>query len=75
MNVAQGLATTVLQQTIGKTCTTKLSTTCLTFMQKPNRATPVALEQFHTHEYIDLLDIHAETTQSHSCSTNAVPHS
>ena len=24
-------------------------------MQKPNRATPVALEQFHTHDYIDFL--------------------
>jgi acetoin utilization deacetylase AcuC-like enzyme len=24
-------------------------------LQKPNRATPVALEQFHTHEYIDFL--------------------
>ncbi len=31
------------------------STTCLTLLQKPNRATPVALEQFHTHEYIDFL--------------------
>jgi len=27
----------------------------LTLLQKPNRATPVALEQFHTHEYIDFL--------------------
>ncbi len=54
MNVAVGLATTVLQQS-GNTCTTNYSITCLTLMQKPNRATPVALEQFHTHEYIDFL--------------------